>query len=150
MVSLRSKIFVLPVGVLVVILVALTAQSVATTRPASANLELIAASCNGRAPAEAPGQLPGDGIGNATSDIRALWATGFLVSLVFDPTAGIDGGSAIVATFDPTVPSSKVVSFGADFTIVDGAGEGVDLVLSPGFLPDPDFPAFVHCFNLNG
>ena len=78
----------------------------------------------------------------SASFLRALQATGFLTSIdTSDPTK-------VVLNFDPTVPNSKFISAGRDLTIPNGAGEGVDLVLSPLIMPNPNFPAHAHCANL--
>lgn len=75
MFSLRSVRFSLPAGILLAFVAALTVHFVATPQPASANLELVGALCNGVFPGvEAPGQLGGDGIpqgGDGQSDTRA-------------------------------------------------------------------------------
>ena len=74
--------------------------------------------------------------------LAALMATGFITSIDFsDP-------DQVVVNFDPTIPASKFVSAGFDLTIPDGFGPGVDLVLSPLVIPDPNFPAHAACNNL--
>jgi hypothetical protein len=78
---------------------------------------------------------------NSASFLRALQASGFLVIDDSDP-------SKIVLNFDPTVPNSKFISIGQDVTIPNGVAPGVDLVLSPGIMPDPNFPAHSNCANL--
>ena len=79
---------------------------------------------------------------NSASFLRALQASGFLTSIdTTDPTK-------VVLNFDPTVPNSKFMDAGRDLTIPNGAGPGVDLVLSPLIVPDPSFPAHSHCANL--
>jgi hypothetical protein len=40
------------------------------------------------------------------------------------------------------------MSAGYDLTIPDGFGDGVDVVLSPLVIPDPNFPAHADCRNL--
>lgn len=76
------------------------------------------------------------------SFLRALQATGFLESIdTSDPTK-------VVLNFDPTVPNSKFISVGGDVVLPGVLPGGVDLVLSPGVMPDPDFPAHAHCANL--
>ncbi|HET7694130.1 MAG TPA: hypothetical protein VFK57_00330 [Vicinamibacterales bacterium] len=102
--------------------------------------EIIAALCRAVDEEVAPrGQNKMDG---SASFLRALQASGFLTSIdTSDPTK-------VVLNFDPTVPNSKFMSAGQDLTIPDGAGPGVDLVLSPLVIPDPNFPAHSHCANL--
>ena len=78
---------------------------------------------------------------NSASFLRALQASGFLVIDDSDP-------SKVVLNFDPTVPNSKYISAGRDLTIPDGVAPGVDLVLSPLIMPNPDFPAHSNCANL--
>ena len=76
------------------------------------------------------------------SFLAALQGSGFITSIDdSDPTQ-------VVIHFDPTVPNSKFISAGVDLTIPDGAAPGVDLVLSPLVIPDPDFPAHANCNNL--
>jgi hypothetical protein len=79
---------------------------------------------------------------DSASFLRALQASGFLTSIdTSDPTQ-------VVLNFDPTVPNSKFISAGRDLTIPNGAGPGVNLVLSPLIIPNPDFPAHSNCANL--
>ena len=76
------------------------------------------------------------------SFLRALQASGFLTEIdTSDPTR-------VVLRFDPTVPNSKFMSAGFDLTLEDEIAPGVDLVLSPLVVPNPDFPAHAHCANL--
>ena len=84
---------------------------------------------------------PGQNRLDSKSFVRALQATGFISSIDVSPTV-------VVIHFDPTVPNSKFMSAGFDFTITDGFGPGVDLVLSPLVIPDPAFPAHAACANL--
>lgn len=101
--------------------------------------EIIAALCRaGGEEVEPHGQNKMD---NSASFLRALQASGFLVIDDSDPTK-------VVLNFDPTVPNSKFISAGRDVTIPDGVAPGVDLVLSPLIMPNPDFPAHSHCANL--
>ena len=102
--------------------------------------EIIAALCRAIDEEVAPyGQNKMD---NSASFLRALQASGFLTSIdTSDP-------DQVGLTFDPTVPNSKFMSAGRDLTIPNGAGPGVDLVLSPLIVPNPDFPAHSHCANL--
>jgi hypothetical protein len=117
------------------------AVTLARPRPASAFIhEIIGAMCRGELLGEVipPGQVK---VGSQ-SEVRALQATGFITSIdTSDPTQ-------VVINFDPTIPASKFMSAGFDLTIPDGAGPGVDLVLSPLPIPDPAFPAHSHCRNL--
>ncbi|TAK77307.1 MAG: hypothetical protein EPO16_05730 [Dehalococcoidia bacterium] len=104
--------------------------------------EIVAANCsvgegNQLAP---PGQsTPGQ------SFVRALQATGVIESI--DTTAG-DGNDTQV-NFDLDRPASKYMSAGFDLVIPNFFGAGMDLILSPLAIPRDDFPAFVHCANLN-
>jgi hypothetical protein len=47
-----------------------------------------------------------------------------------------------------TISASKFLSAGLDLTIPDGFAPGVDLVLSPLVIPNPEFPAHANCHNL--
>jgi hypothetical protein len=102
--------------------------------------EIIAALCRAvDAEVEPHGQNKMD---QSASFLRALQATGFLTSIdTSDPTK-------VVLNFDPTVPNSKFISLGRDLTIPNAIAPGVDLVLSPLIIPDPNFPAHSHCANL--
>jgi hypothetical protein len=109
-------------------------------QPAEGSIhEIIAAMCRaGGEEVVPPGQNHDDG----NSFLAALMATGFITSIDFsDP-------EKVVINFDPTIPASKFVSAGFDLTIPDGFGEGVDVVLSPLVIPDPNFPAHAACHNL--
>ena len=109
-------------------------------QPAEGSIhEIIAAMCRaGGEEVVPPGQNHDDG----NSFLAALMATGFITSIDFsDP-------EKVVINFDPTIPASKFVSAGFDLTIPDGFGDGVDLVLSPLVVPDPNFPAHAACHNL--
>jgi hypothetical protein len=108
--------------------------------PAEASIhEIIAAMCRaGNEEVVPPGQNHDEG----DSFLAALFATGFLTSIDdSDP-------EMVVFNFDPTVPASKFISAGFDLTIPDVFEGGVDLVLSPFVVPDPDFPAHAACKNL--
>jgi hypothetical protein len=125
-------------GVLVAVGLAV-AMVLVTPRPAEASIhEIIAALCRaGNEEVVPPGQNK-----SGTSFVRALIASGFITSIdTSDPTQ-------VVINFDPTVPNSKFMSAGFDFTIDDGVAPGVDLVLSPLPIPDPSFPAHDRCRNL--
>ena len=102
--------------------------------------EIIAAMCRAGGEEVAPrGQNKMD---DSASFLAALQASGFLTSIdTSDPTK-------VVLNFDPTVPNSKFISAGTDLTIPNGAGDGVDLVLSPLVIPNPNFPAHSRCANL--
>ena len=119
-----------------------TTVALATARPAGAFIhEKIGAGCRfGGADVEPPGQTGAQG--NANSFIRALQATGIISSIVATPTA-------VTINFDFSKPSSKFTSAGFNLVIPNGAGPGVALILAPLGVPDPGFPAFVHCNNLN-
>ena len=102
--------------------------------------EIIAALCRAvDEEVEPHGQNKMDG---SASFLRALQATGFLTSIdTSDPTK-------VVLNFDPTVPNSKFISAGFDLTIPNAVAPGVDLVLSPLIVPNPNFPAHARCANL--
>lgn len=116
-----------------------TAIHLTSPPPAEASIhEIIAALCRAGGEEVVPRGQNRDG----NSLLAALQGTGFLTSIDFsDPTK-------VVLNFDPTVPASKFVSAGFDLTIPNGWAEGVDLVLSPLVVPDPDFPAHAACHNL--
>lgn len=128
------------VTVLVALAVVFSVNAV-TPRPAEALIhEIIAAMCRSGGEEVVP---PGQANPNLNSFVRALQASGFIVSIdTSDP-------SIVVVTFDPTVPNSKFKSAGFDLTIPDGFGPGVDLVLSPLVIPDEEFAAHANCRNLN-
>ena len=106
--------------------------------PAEASIhEIIAALCRAGGDEVVP---PGQNRGGA-SFLAALQATGFLTSIDFLETQ-------VVFHFDPTVRASKFISAGRDLTIPNGWAEGVDIVLSPLVIPDPNFPAHAACHNL--
>ena len=102
--------------------------------------EIIAAACRSGGEEVVPwGQNKVD---DSASFLRALQASGFLTSIdTSDP-------DKVVLNFDPTVPQSKFMSAGFDLTIPDGWAPGVDLVLSPLIVPNPNFPAHANCANL--
>jgi hypothetical protein len=140
--------FTVPVLIALAVVVAV---NVSTPKPAEAFIhEMIAALCNGGDPVEPPGQVPG-GPSKGNSVTRALIATGFITGDEFvagDPDALPDPiNDAIKILFDVDVPSSKFTSAGFDLRIMDGAGPGLDLILSPLPVPDPAFPAHANCFN---
>jgi hypothetical protein len=100
--------------------------------------EIIAAMCRAGGEEVVPPGQNRDG----NSFLAALMATGFITSIDFsDP-------EQVVINFDPTIPASKFVSTGADLTIPNGFAPGVDLVLSPFIVPNPNFPAHAACRNL--
>ena len=118
-------------------LAALLAVNLGTPRPAEAFIdEIIAALCSGEE-VRPPGQVNR----GPKSFTRALLATGFITSVdSSDP-------NKVVISFDPTIPNSKFRSLGFDLTLEDEIAPGVDLVLSPGVEPDPDFAAHANCRN---
>jgi hypothetical protein len=120
-------------------LVLATGLVLVTPAPADAFIhEIIAALCReGGEEVIPPGQVR-----DGQSFVRALQATGVIESIV--ATA-----DAVTITFDPTRPASKFMSAGFDLVIPNGAGPGVDLILSPLIVPDPSFPAHANCHNLN-
>jgi len=135
----RRRIALAPIWITLAIALAIVlAVGLATPRPAGAAIhEIIAALCNGKDPVSAPGQERG----GQQSNTRALLATGF-IDFVDTSVSG-----QVTVTFDFNVPNSKYIASGSDFTITNGAGPGVDLILSPLPIPDPDFPAHDNCFN---
>ncbi len=133
----RSALFAVSVSFVLLSLALVTAA------PASAVIhEKIGAGCrvggfeNEVVP---PGQA-GASLGN--SFVRALQASGVISSIVFTPTL-------VTVNFDLDKPSSKYTSAGFALLIPDAIAPGVDLLLNPLPIPDPGFPAFVHCANLN-
>ena len=129
----------LSIATLVAVALVLTVH-LAVPRPAEGSIhEIIAAMCRaGGEEVVPPGQNRVDG----NSFLAALMATGFLTAIDFsDP-------QQVVFHFDPTVPNSKFISAGFDLTIPNGFAPGVDIVLSPLVIPDPNFPAHAACHNL--
>jgi hypothetical protein len=125
-------------GMLAAALVA--AVQLAAPRHAEASIhEIIAAMCRAGGEEVVPhGQNKA-----GRSFVRALQASGFITSIdTSDP-------AQVVINFDPTVPNSKFISAGFDLTIPDGAAPGVNLVLSPFVVPDPEFAAHANCHNLD-
>jgi hypothetical protein len=114
------------------------ALNLATPQPAEAFIhEIIAALCrSGNEEVIPPGQGPG-----GKAFIMALIKSGFITSIDVTPTL-------VTIHFDPTVPQSKFMSAGHDLLIPDGDSPGVDLLLSPLVVPDPNFPAHAHCAKL--
>ena len=120
------------------LLVALALPLAAPQSADAAIHEKIAAACRkGGEEVVPPGQVR-DGM----SFLRALQATGIIESIVPEATK-------VTITFDLSKPSSKYVSGGDDLTIPDFFGEGVDLVLSPPPVPNPEFAAHANCKNMN-
>jgi hypothetical protein len=56
--------------------------------------------------------------------------------------------TTLTINFNPDVPASKFMSAGFDLVLPGEGPEGRDLVLSPLVVPDPAFPAHLHCRNL--
>jgi hypothetical protein len=110
-----------------------------TPAPADAFIhEIIAAMCRaGGEEVIPPGQIRG-----GQSMVRALQATGFIESIEETPTA-------VIIHFDPTIPASKFMSAGFDLVLEDEIAPGVDLILSPLVVPNPNFPAHANCHNLD-
>jgi hypothetical protein len=101
--------------------------------------EIIGAACRaGGEEVIPPGQVRA-----GQSFIRALQASGFIESI----DTSVAG--QVTINFDPDVPNSKFKSAGFDLTIPDGIAPGVDLILSPLVVLDPDFAAHANCKNLN-
>jgi len=139
----RRRIGLAPIWITLAIALAIVlAVGLATPRPAGAAIhEIIAALCNGRGETVPPGQVRA-----GRSFVRALLATGFIVSI----EEGVGDGNDVKITFDPTVPNSKFRSTGGDVTIPNFFGPTVDLISSPGIVPDPGFPAHANCPNFPG
>jgi hypothetical protein len=116
-----------------------TTLVLAAPPPANAFIhEIIGALCRaGGEEVIPPGQ-----VSDGQSFVRALQSTGVIESFEETPTA-------VIVHFDPTVPASKFISAGFDVVIPDGVAPGVDLILSPLLIPDPNFPAHASCANLN-
>ncbi|MEK6719311.1 MAG: hypothetical protein AABZ33_01420 [Chloroflexota bacterium] len=116
---------------------------IAMAVPVSANAlihEIIGAACrSGGEEVVPPGQVR-----DGQSLVRALQATGVIESFDFS-VAG-----QVTVNFDLDRPNSKYVSAGFDLFIPDGFGPGVDLILSPLPVPDPEFAAHANCRNLGG
>jgi len=139
----RRRIALAPIWITLAIALAIVlAVGLATPKPADAFIdEIVAALCNGGDPLEPPAQGPG-----GQAEVRALIATGFIAGSDFTTNA-----PNLTIFFDPTVPASKFRDAGVGDITIGGAGPGgVDLILSPGVEPDPDFPAHKHCANLSG
>lgn len=132
----------MPAGLaLVAIVTAFTAYNVITAEPAEALIhEIIAAACRAGGEEVVP---PGQAKEGTKSFARALQASGFITSI----DESVPG--QVTVNFDVNAPNSKFMSAGFDLTIPDGAGPGVDLILSPLPIPDPNFPAHANCNNLN-
>ena len=123
-------------GILAGVLVTIVSFTTPSRAEASIH-EIIAALCRAGGEEVAPFGQNKDG----NSFLRAIQASGFLTSI--EATA-----TTVTLHFDPTVPNSKFMSAGFDLTIPDGAGPGVDLILSPLPVPNPNFPAHARCANL--
>ena len=87
--------------------------------------------------------IPPGQVRDGQSFVRALQATGIIESI----DTSVAG--QVTVNFDLSKPSAKYMSAGFDLTIPDGFGPGVDLILSPLPVPDPSFPAYANCHNLN-
>ena len=124
-------------GILAGVLVTIVSFTAPSRAEASIH-EIIAALC--RAGGEEVVPFGQNKLGT-NSFLRALQASGFLTSI--EETAG-----AVILHFDATVPNSKFMSAGFDLTIPDAIAPGVDLVLSPLVVPNPNFPAHSRCANL--
>ena len=129
-------------GIATLVAVALVlAAHLSSPPPAVGSIhEIIAAMCRAGGEEVVP---RGQNHDRGRSFLAALMATGFITSIDFS------NPEQVVVNFDPTIPASKFMSAGFDLTIDDGFGPGVDLVLSPLVVPDPNFPAHAACHNLN-
>jgi len=123
-------------GILAGVLVTIVSFTAPSRAEASIH-EIIAAMCRAGGEEVVPFGQNKDG----NSFLRALQASGFLTSIEETDTA-------VILHFDATVPNSKFMSAGFDLTIPDAIAPGVDLVLSPLVVPNPDFPAHARCANL--
>lgn len=129
----------LSLGMAAAVALAVVTINLATPKPAEAFIhEIIAAMCRAGGEEVVP---PGQVREGEQSFVRALMATGFITSIDASPTE-------VVVHFDPTIRASKFMSAGFDLTIPDGFAPGVDLVLSPLVIPDPNFAAHANCHNL--
>ena len=116
------------------------AVHLASPPPAGASIhEIIAAMCRAGGEEVVPPGQNRDG----KSFLAALLATGFITSIDFS-----NYPEQVVVNFDPDIRASKFISAGRDLTIPDGFEPGVDLVLSPLIIPNPNFPAHAACRNL--
>jgi len=140
--TFSRRIGLAPIWITLAIALAIVlAVGLATPRPAGAFIdEIIAALCNGGDEVIPPGQVREGG----QSFVRALQASGFIEDIDFT-----NFPIFVTINFDPDVPNSKFRSTGGDVPIPDGFAPGIDLVLSPGVEPDPNFPAHAACRNLN-
>ena len=129
-------------GIATLVAVALVlAAHLSSPPPAVGSIhEIIAALCRAGGEEVVP---RGQNHDRGSSFLAALMATGFITSIDFsDP-------EQVVINFDPTIPASKFVSAGFDLPIPDGWASGVDLLLHPLVIPDPNFAAHDACHNLN-
>jgi hypothetical protein len=113
-----------------------------TSAPSSKAIihEMVGASCAVNGPPEPAGQA---GASNGNSFLRALQATGVIASIDATPTN-------VTINFDLSRPNAKYVSAGFALIVPDFFGPGVSLTLNPEpVLAGSNFPAFVHCANLN-
>ena len=128
-------------GVVGVLAAAATAVPVA---PASATVhEIVGQWCSGQDELGPPGITGGS---NADNLAQPLNANGFIEAPApFDPPG--DQPAGLLLGFDYDHPASKVVGTGVYFEITSTpAGPLYGEVVAP----DPDFPAFANCPNLNG
>lgn len=101
--------------------------------------EMIGAACRaGGEEVVPPGQIE-----DGQSFLRALQATGLIESI----DTSVPG--QVTINFDLDQPNAKYISAGFDLTLEDELGPGVDLILSPLPVLDPDFAAHANCENLN-
>jgi hypothetical protein len=116
-----------------------TALVLVNPAPADGSIhEIIGALCReGGEEVVPPGQNRG-----GRSLLSALQATGVIESIEQTPTA-------VIIHFNPDVPPSKFIATDGDLVIEDEIAPGVDLILSPNIIPNPDFPAHANCRNLN-
>jgi len=139
--TFSRRIGLAPIWITLAIALAIVlAVGLAKPRPAEAFIdEIIAALCNGGGETVPPGQIR-----DGQSFVRALQATGFIVS--FDP---ISESPDLIINFDPDVPNSKFHKVGDEEIRAGMAPGGNDLILRPAIAPDPGFPAHSNCAFLN-
>lgn len=130
-------------GRLVMTLALAAAISLGSAQPASATIhEIVASFCSGQSVQDPPGQ---SNFG-ANSFVRALWATGVLVSIVPGVPAGQEGAAPgtvpLTVNFDFSRPASKFTAIGGYIRVVEG---GTTFYFTAGV---PDHPSFEHCAKL--
>lgn len=114
--------------------------AVAMAVPASATVhEIVGQWCSGQEELNPPGITGGS---NADNFAKPLMANGFVGDPVFVPALG---GLLIPFNFDH--PASKVIGTG-EFFQIDALPDGTPIFIE-GIAPDPSFPAFSRCVNID-